>query len=109
VPVFSHLEQGWGLPVDQQAPMVSVIDEGHRFVQLSRRGESVSKELFDSIADPDEMRNVLSEDSETGEFMQALVEDYFESRPAPWGGPAPEIELDEMELNQLRALGYKID
>jgi len=109
VPVFAHLEQGWGLPVDPQTPMVSVIDEGHRFVQLSRRGETVLEELFDSTADPAELRNVLSENSETGEFMQALVDDYFESRPAPWGGAAPEVELDEMELNQLRALGYKVD
>ena len=30
------------------------------------------------------------------------------SRSPPWGEAAPKIELDEMQLNQLRALGYEL-
>ena len=36
------------------------------------------------------------------------VEAYLASRPPPWGDDAPTVEIDEMQLNQLRALGYGV-
>jgi hypothetical protein len=40
--------------------------------------------------------------------LTAVADSYFESRPPPWGTDAPTVELDEMEMNQLRALGYGV-
>ncbi len=40
--------------------------------------------------------------------LTAVSDSYFESRPPPWRTDAPTIELDEMEMNQLRALGYGV-
>ena len=85
-----------------------MIDESHRFVSL-RVPSGAKDELFDSAADPEEIQDVLTEQEDVGEEMRLLVDDYLASRAAPWGAPAPEIEIDEMQLNQLRALGYKID
>jgi hypothetical protein len=28
--------------------------------------------------------------------------------PPPWGTDAPTVEIDEMEMDQLRALGYGV-
>ena len=41
--------------------------------------------------------------------MTALAKTYIEHSPAPpWGDAAPALEIDEIQLNQLRALGYQI-
>jgi arylsulfatase A-like enzyme len=106
--LFSHIEQGWGQPVDAKTPMVSVVDDGHRFVSTRAKNGSVREELFDKSVDPTEIVNVVEAETDVADTMRALVDGYFQSPPAPWGA-APEIELDEMELNQLRALGYKVD
>ena len=66
------------------------------------------EELFQSSTDPTEVRNVLSEQSEVADEMRGLVKGYLERPAPPWGVSAREIELDEMELNQLRALGYAV-
>ena len=33
---------------------------------------------------------------------------YLDSPPPPWGDDAPSVEVDEMLMNQLRALGYGV-
>jgi arylsulfatase A-like enzyme len=108
VPVFSHIEHGWGQPVDPEMPIVSVVDESHRFIATGTGEGKFQEELFEGSTDPDEVRNILSDQAQVGDEMRALVKDYLASPPPPWGVSAPEIELDEMELNQLRALGYAV-
>jgi hypothetical protein len=39
--------------------------------------------------------------------MRGEVARYLESRPS-WDGEAKPLELDELQLNQLRALGYAV-
>ena len=39
--------------------------------------------------------------------MKSLAETYLLFPPPSWGG-AQTIEIDEMQLNQLRALGYQL-
>jgi hypothetical protein len=88
--------------------MVTVVDGSHRFVRAIKTDGELGEELFDSIADPAELDNVLDEAPQVAQVKRALIEGYNGSRPAPWGD-ADEIEIDELELNHLRALGYKID
>ena len=38
--------------------------------------------------------------------MNAHVEAYLARDEAPWPGDELSVEIDEMRLNQLRALGY---
>ncbi len=42
------------------------------------------------------------------ERLQAKVDAYLANAKSPWGAPPIEVELDEMKLEQLRALGYVI-
>jgi hypothetical protein len=39
--------------------------------------------------------------------LQAYVDEYLERPPAPW--KASDVELDEAQLEQLRALGYDVE
>ena len=40
--------------------------------------------------------------------LNEMAVGYLESPPPPWGDESLKIELDEMEMNQLRALGYGV-
>ena len=42
------------------------------------------------------------------ERLRDRAEQHLESE-TPWEGGAPEVEIDEMHLRQLRALGYSIE
>jgi hypothetical protein len=40
---------------------------------------------------------------------RALADGYLADNQPPWGVPAEVVELEEMQLNQLKALGYNIE
>jgi len=107
-PGFAHLDRTWGQQRTPPAPAVAVTEEGFRFVyRLDAEGTAV-EELFDRRTDPLELDNVLADHPAVAGRLRKLVRSYLESRPAPWGVETPTVELDEMELNQLRALGYAV-
>ena len=64
------------------------------------------EELFDATQDPAELESVAADHPEPLERLRAVADAQLEATPS-WG-EAPTRELDEMELNQLRALGYAI-
>jgi hypothetical protein len=63
--------------------------------------------------DPREQKDLLDGDGETVHELaaehQALLDAYAKMEgTAPWGEEPTSVELDEMRLNHLRALGYVI-
>jgi hypothetical protein len=66
-------------------------------------------EFYDKWADPREQRNVVGEQSEVTEALKERAVDYLNSPPPPWGEDTPRVEIDELQLQQLRALGYGVD
>jgi hypothetical protein len=52
------------------------------------------------------MTNLAADEPELVESLRAAAESHLEEKPS-WG-EAPKRQLDELELNQLRALGYAI-
>lgn len=109
----SHLDRGWGRRDNPSRPAIAVTLGPHRYVLQIGTGEPSDPEvesLFDASQDPLERRNVLEEQPEVAEDLRALADEYLESPPPPWGGGGPvEVEIDEMEANQLRALGYAVE
>jgi len=105
-PAFAHLDQTWGMREAKSAPTVAVVDRGFRYIR-TQRGDALGEELFDATRDPRERRSVLAEEPEVGARLRGLSDSYLASRP-PWGQEPPSLELDELQLNQLRALGYKV-
>jgi hypothetical protein len=68
-------------------------------------------EYFDHTTDPWEAKNLAApKNGGTGALPPALaqaLDDYVNAPPVAWG-KAKEVQLEEMELNQLNALGYVI-
>jgi arylsulfatase A-like enzyme len=104
---LAHLDQTWGRRNFESLPTVAVSDGGFRYVVSREPGGAAREELFDASSDAAEVRNVIRERVEDATRLRAVADSYLESDP-PWGSSTPPLELDEMELNQLRALGYAV-
>jgi arylsulfatase A-like enzyme len=103
---IAHLDQTWGRETRKPAPMVS-FTEG-RWSLIYRERAPKSSELYDKLRDPREQQNLAGDQPEVTEDLAGKAKAYLESRPPPWGDDAPTVEIDEMQLNQLRAIGYGV-
>ena len=106
-PIFAQLARGWGAPRTGDRPIVSVTWQGKRLITRLDRPEQ--SELYDHTLDPGETNDLYPGDPQAAEPLRALVEQYEANAKPSWGASPREIELDELRLNQLRALGYAID
>lgn len=104
---FAHLEEKWGRleNEDESSPMVSVTEDDWRLIYTS---SAESPQLFNKNSDPAEANNIANKHEDVVAALQAEVDAYLEQDEAPWPEEDLSVELDEMELNQLRALGYGI-
>lgn len=103
---FSQLDSAWGRADHDPSPLVAVREGRYRLFHDSRSPDTDL--LFDIEADPSEFRDISESSSGIKKALRARVHAYL-AQEAPWEGGAPEIELDEMHLRQLRALGYSIE
>jgi arylsulfatase A-like enzyme len=104
---IADLDQNWAQRNSEPLPAVAVVEDGFRFVRMRRPDEDLPREqLFDARDDPRELRDRAGEDPETFERLRKAADEYSESKP--YWGQAPTREISELELNLLRALGYKI-
>jgi len=102
---FAHIDQAWGRPREPARPMVAVSEGGYRLVHRAAAG---SAELYDLAADPREQRDVGAEQPEVLARLTELATGYLQKPSAPWRS-APDVRLEDSELEQLRALGYAIE
>ena len=106
---FSHLDRTWGQQRNSPRPTVAAIDSGYRLVYFQEGEGRSTRQLFDGNADRLERENVLADNPDVAEALTAEIEDYLAGEsPLSWGAGATSVEIDEMELNQLRALGYEL-
>lgn len=104
-PVVSHMDQTWGARGFSRE-IVSVTDrEARVMVHLKDRSKN---EFYDWSSDPGEQQNRFAENSATAREMVERADAYLEAAKPPWGVESPTVEIDELQLNQLRALGYKV-
>ncbi len=102
-PVFAQLARGWGQPQTEERSMVSLTHGDKRLMR-----EGTEQRLYDRTHDIAE-QNDLSKDQEIPEELETLMTEYAErAGDVPWGVAPTEVELDELRLNHLRALGYVI-
>ena len=105
---IAHLDQTWGKRGFPPKPTVSVTDGPYRFVYTHAPIESLSRnELFDARSDPEEFADAGSDQPETLSRLKEIAKGYLEGEP-PWSDRPDALELDEVQLNQLRALGYSV-
>lgn len=106
-PVFAQLARGWGRPTQEARSIVSVTYDGRRLMQVLESPQD--SQLFDRETDLGEQENLVPAQGVPAS-LQALVDAYAErAGDPPWGVSPHEVELDEMRLNHLRALGYVIE
>jgi arylsulfatase A-like enzyme len=109
-PALSYLDQNWGQPERLPAPLVS-IRHGERALIFQPRAEpDAALEVYEVDSDPGEQENLAAEGRPLPEWAGELERRARESvaRQPPWG-EAPEVEIDELNRAQLRALGYVIE
>jgi arylsulfatase A-like enzyme len=104
-PRFAHIDQTWGRSARKPRPMVSVSEGSYRLI---RAEGAAPPELFDRSTDPYEQVDLAPDRPEVLARMTQLAEDYLARAPADWSGGA-DVEIDPEELEQLRALGYKVE
>jgi arylsulfatase A-like enzyme len=103
---FAQIDQSWGQTQKRPRPMVAVNDGRWRLIY--RAVAPRRSELYDKAEDPLEQRDLAGEQPEQAEALIQEAGAYLQSRPPPWGEAAPNVEIDEMQLDQLRALGYGV-
>lgn len=109
VPAFSFLDQNWGNRNQQAAPSVAVTEGGYRYVLRPVKQYAPGGQLFDRSHDAGELDDLTEREPEMAEKFRKLADSFIEnSPPAPWGVETPTLEMSEIQLNQLRALGYAL-
>ncbi|MCH2169244.1 sulfatase-like hydrolase/transferase [Myxococcota bacterium] len=106
-PAFSHLNKGWGKRKGGPAPLVGVTDGDLQLFYHTANPDSI--ELYDLGEDPGEKQNLSGERSAETARLVKMAKDYLELAESPWGVEPSTKELNELQLGQLRALGYAID
>jgi len=105
---FADLDRAWGRRQQDPMPSFAVTQGPYRYVRIPLDNGTQTEELFDAGEDADELENVIEARPEIAARLRAEVDDYIENTRTPWQNTLPPLEMDEMQLNQLRALGYSI-
>jgi len=104
--LIAHLDQTWGQRVATRSPNVAVSEPGYHYVMFRNpNGKDAHEELFDTTHDA-WRDNRLADEPEVAGRLREKADHYLTSEP-PWKA-SPKLQLDELQLNQLRALGYAV-
>jgi arylsulfatase A-like enzyme len=104
---FAQIDQKWARTREKPRSMVAV-NQG-RWRLVFRAGVPAQSELYDKLQDPWEQRDIAADQPEVTDELNEMAVGYLDSPPPPWGDDAPVVEMDEMQMNQLRALGYGVN
>jgi arylsulfatase A-like enzyme len=108
-PSYAQLDRTWGKSELDPEPLIAVTSGEWRFMQSF--GKRAGSKLYDTSEDPLERRNLLQDGGvpfDSSDF-EALIEAY-QAMPEPvWRKDVRDVELDDMQKGQLRAIGYSID
>jgi len=103
---FAQLDRHWGKLEEEPAMIVAVREGPLRLIHDSADPEH--DVLFDLTADPGELRNLTESRPADAARLLDEAKAHLDS-DIVWQADTPEVELDEMHLRQLRALGYSIE
>jgi arylsulfatase A-like enzyme len=100
---IAYLDQSWGRIEAEPAPLVSIRSDSQRLMYRPKRREA--SEIYNLAEDPREQRNLKKSPPEWAAPLQTEIETRLE-QPIAW--TPTEVEVDNLERGQLRALGYVI-
>lgn len=102
----AHLDSSWSQDPTTGKPIVALNWDRWRLIWDARI--PTQPKLFDKLEDPQELRDIASREPSHTRDLVARVEAYLDDTAAPWGESAAVIEIDDMQLQQLRAIGYGV-
>ena len=105
--VIAHLDQTWGQRVETRSPNIALSQSSFRYVQFRNPKGRAREELFDADRDPEERENRIEAEADVAKRLREQVDAYL-AGDSRWKEKPDRLKLDEMQLNQLRALGYAI-
>jgi arylsulfatase A-like enzyme len=104
-PAQAFLDQVWGQIEMEPRPLASLQRDRQRVIYNHARPEE-TLQVFDLATDPRERRNLRKNPPSWLAELRPQLDASF-AGTSPWG-ETKSVELDEMELAQLRALGYVV-
>jgi len=107
-PGFAHLDRHWGQREKDPMPTVAVTEGPYRYLRIPVQDEPAREELFDAGEDPAELDNLIDTRPEVAARLRSQIDRYLENTQPPGETTPAPLEIDEMQLNQLRALGYRV-
>ena len=109
VQAFSHLDPRWGTPDVPPSATISLTEGPYRYVSTPVGDGRRLEELFSSEGDRLEAKNLARENPELIlRFRESVRAHVNDSAPSPWGVEVETLDVDEINLDQLRALGYAL-
>ncbi|MEZ4332652.1 MAG: sulfatase [Myxococcota bacterium] len=102
---FAQLDKTWGQVQRRPAPTYAVNSDSWRLIRgaEANRGDM----LFDRVEDPSEQSDVAADHPEVAAELGSRIDEYLKQDSV--FGEIPRVELNDMELRQLRALGYAVE
>ena len=85
---------------------MAVSERSLRYIMFGSPDGDARDELFDAKQDPREMTDRAEAEPDATKRMREQAKQYLAEKPS-WEAPK-RLELDELQLNQLRALGYAV-
>lgn len=101
----AYLDRNWGHDAPPR-PMVSIAQGDHRLITWE---DGTRLELFDHGADPREQVNLAVDESERTAELLEEANVLLEGSPPPWNAEPTQVEIDDVKLGILKALGYVVD
>lgn len=103
---IAQLDHGWGMVGAEPRNSVAIREGKLRYMR--HEGRPQGDELYDLSQDPGERINLIEDPPEDIAKLRERAVAELEEQPI-WQEGASEVELDELSLQQLRALGYAIE
>jgi len=103
-PRLAFLDQTWGRRETEPDPLFAIDHQGYRLFHKPNPGAA---ELYDLRTDPQEQRNLARRRPEVVARLRATLEELVAGAEPPWGDPV-QVPVSDMDLGQLRALGYAL-
>ncbi|MAG33965.1 MAG: hypothetical protein CL908_24050 [Deltaproteobacteria bacterium] len=100
---FAFLDENWGRPGSGRKAAVAVLEGKYRYVAGTDNGGRAFEMLLST--DDDEMEDQSDREPEIAERLRSEAQRHLESVPA---FETETYDLDEIQLDQLRALGYEL-
>ncbi len=101
----AYLDQVWGQIGQEPQPLAGIQRDTQRVLYKQNEPDK-TLQVFDLATDPTEHKNLRKAPPAWAAELRPQLDASFAGK-SPWG-EADRVDLDEMELNQLRALGYVV-